>query len=125
MVCCIPDQVQQRVADLIENGPVELDFPTFHVEADSLPQLTGEIAHESGKALEHLSHRRHPGGEDFALHGGHQPRDAATQLQQRGVARFRGERGEPVLGDDKLTHLLHECIEPAQLDPNLAAGAPA
>src|SRR6185312_14002078 len=39
----VPDQVQQRITDLVQDGAVELDFLAFQVEPDPLAEVAGQV----------------------------------------------------------------------------------
>ena len=48
----VPQQVEQRIAQFVENGAVELDALPFHLEADLLAKMPGQVPHrarESGR----------------------------------------------------------------------------
>jgi len=45
----VPQQVHQRIAELVQDFAVELDLLAFHPERDLLAKLTREVAHEPGK----------------------------------------------------------------------------
>ena len=120
----VPDQVQQRVADLVENRAVELDLLAFDVEADALAEVAREVAHQPRKALEHLAHRRHPRRDHLGLHPRHQPRDPVAHLGERRIVGAGGQDAQPVLRDDQLADLLHQAIEPARGRRGSGGGAP-
>ena len=50
----VPDQVHQRIADLVEHRAIELDLLAFDVEPDPLAQVARQIAHQPRKPIEHL-----------------------------------------------------------------------
>src|SRR2546425_9953634 len=56
----VAQQVEQRVAQLVQDGAVELDLFALHAERHLLAQFPREIAHQAGEAVEYLPHRRHP-----------------------------------------------------------------
>jgi hypothetical protein len=73
MVHGVAQQVHQRIAQLVKNRAVELDLFALHAELDLFIELAREIAHQPGKAVEHLPHRRHPRLDDFGLEIGGEP----------------------------------------------------
>ena len=115
----VPDQVQERIADLVQDRAVELDLLAFDVEPDPLAEVPRQIAHQPGKPLEHLADRGHPRRDHLRLHARHQPRDPVAELGERGIVRAGGHHAQPVLGDDQLAHLLHQPVEPREVDADL------
>ena len=111
--------MQQRLADLVEDGAVELDLVALGVEADPLAEVAGQVTDQPGKALQHFAHRRHPRGDDFGLDLGDQSRDPVAHLVQRRLRRRGRDHAEPVLRHHQLAHLLHQRVEPAELHPDL------
>ena len=122
MVGGIADQVDQRLTDFIQNRAIQLDILTLHIESDLLPEVLGQVTHQAGKALEHFTHRRHPCRQHLGLHRRDQAGNALAHLEERRAARLQGEGAQSVLGDDQLSDLLHQHIQAAEVDPNLAAG---
>ncbi|MBW8838248.1 MAG: hypothetical protein JF602_00080, partial [Gemmatimonadetes bacterium] len=110
MIGRIADQVKQRLADLIQHRPVQLDLLTLDVEPDALAQVARQVPHQAGKALEHLSYGRHPRCQHLGLHRPDEAAHPIAHLGQFRVARVDRERGETILGDDQLAHLLHQRI---------------
>ena len=44
MIQRVAQEVNERIADLVENGAIQLDFLAFHLELHLLVQLTRDIA---------------------------------------------------------------------------------
>src|SRR6185295_19066567 len=116
---CIPDEMHQRLADLIQDRAVQLDLVAFGIEANLLAQLPRKVAHQARKPLEHLAYRGHAGGEDLSLHAGNEPVDSLAHFHEHRIARLHGENTEAVLRYDQLANLLHQQIEPAEIHPDL------
>src|SRR5262249_21751189 len=121
MVGRVPDQMQERVTDLVENRPVQLDLLPLHIEPDPLAEVARQIPHQTGEPIEYISNRGHSRGDDLALHPGDESRDPVAQLAERRIAALRSEHREPVLGHDQLTYLIHQRVETPEVDPDLAA----
>ena len=117
----VPDQVQQRRPDLVEDRAVELDLASLDVEPDPLAEIAGQVADQPGEPLQHLTDRRHPRRDHLRLHLGGQPRDAIAHLGEVRVGGLGGERAEPILGHHQLADLLHQRVEPAEVHPDLTA----
>ncbi len=121
MIGRIPDEVQQRLADLVQDRAIQLDLLAFHVEPDPLAEIARQVPNQPGEPIEDLADRSHPRRNDLALHRGHQAGDAIAYLAERRVGTGERQHAKPVLGDHELADLLHQGVQPAQVDPDLAA----
>ncbi len=54
----VPQQVDQRLGQLIEHGAVHLEFLALHLHRHLFAELPGEVAHDRRDPLEHLAQRR-------------------------------------------------------------------
>src|SRR5690606_11580769 len=67
MVHRIPQQVNQRLADLLEKCAIQLDLPAVEREVNVLAQLAGCISHVAREPIEDDSCRHHSSREHFVL----------------------------------------------------------
>ena len=112
--------MEQRIADLVEDRAVELDLVPLHLESHLLAEIAGQIAHQSGEALEHLAHRRHARLDHLGLQPADQPGDALRRRFELGIAAPSRQIHQPVPRHHQLAHLLHHRIEAAKVHPDLA-----
>ena len=78
MIDGVPEEVQQRILDPLQDRPVQLDFASGNVQPDLLPHLAGEVADGAGEPVEDLGHRGHPRLQDPLVHLVGQPGKPAT-----------------------------------------------
>jgi len=57
MVHGVAQQVQERVADLIDHRPVEPGLLPLHDKAHLFAAFPGQVAHHAGEAVEHVLDR--------------------------------------------------------------------
>jgi hypothetical protein len=67
MVHCIADQVDKRVADLVNNRSVQFGFLAEDLQIHLFAQVTGQAADDAGEFLEDLVHRDHAHLKDLHL----------------------------------------------------------
>src|SRR3972149_4014560 len=89
MVHRVPQQVDQRIADLIQQRPVQLDVFSFNHEFDLLAEPTRQVADQPGESIEPLPHRGHAGLQDLVLELGGELGDAPAHLFQGDVGLAR------------------------------------
>src|SRR5687768_2924210 len=104
MIDRVPEQVNQWVADLVEQRAIEFDLPAFDHEVQFLPQGPCRIAHDSWEPIEDLPHRNHAAGEDPALHLADEARHGTGRILQYEIVMPGNRLIETATGDDQLTH---------------------
>ena len=67
MVDGVADHVNQRIADLFEDGLVQLDSLAFDDEPDFLSERPREVSHQARESLENGLDRQHPNRHDAGL----------------------------------------------------------
>src|SRR6266511_3380042 len=123
MVHGVPQQVHERIAQLVEDLPVELDLFAFDAERHLLPQLPRDVAHQPWKTVEHLPHRRHARLNDLVLEIGGEARDLNRDLVDRRILAdpARGQLVQAATLGHQLADQVHERVEPAQIDADMPA----
>src|SRR5207249_856144 len=117
----VPQQVQQRVAELVQDRAVELDFLALDPERDLLAELAGQVTHQTGESVEHLPHRRHARLDDFRLQLARQPRDLNRDIVDRRVSGVGRELVQAAAHGDELADQIHEAVEPPEVHADVAA----
>ena len=121
MVHRVAQQVQQWLADLVEDGAVQLDLLALDPEVHLLAHLPGQVADHAREAVEDLPHRRHARGHDLALERLRQPPDLDRHVPELGIVALGGEGREAAARDGQLADLVHQGVEAAQVHPQVAA----
>jgi phosphoenolpyruvate carboxylase len=93
MVDRIANQMDQRIADLLEHGLVQLGGLAAHVEHDLLVELLRQVADQAREAVEHRADRQHADAHDAFL----QLARVARQLGQAMAQHFQLRRITPSL----------------------------
>src|SRR5256884_443466 len=117
----VPQQVQQRVAELVQDRAVELDFLALDPERDLLAELAGQVTHQTGEPVEHLPHRRHARLDDFRLQLARQPRDLNRDIVDRRVSGVGRELVQAAAHGDELADQIHEAVEPPEVHADVPA----
>ena len=114
MVDTVAHEVHQRVADLLEDGLVELGLLTRHLQLDLFTQALGKIAHHAREAAEGEADGQHAHPHDAFLQLAHvalelvQP---AAKLLGEGAVQLATQLAQHGLGDDQLTHGVDELVD--------------
>jgi len=117
----VPQQVQQRIPELVQDGAVELDLLPLDAERDLLPQLAGQVPHQTGKAVEHLPHRRHARLDDFVLQLTREAGDLNRDVVDRRVSGGGRELVQPAAHRDELADQIHQAVQPAEFHSDMTA----
>src|SRR5436309_794186 len=120
----VAQQVHERIAQLVQDRPVELDLLALDPERHLLAELARHVAHQPRKPVEHLPHRRHARLENLRLQVGREARDLDGDVVDRRIAPLGRELTQSPPHRDQLTDQHHETVQPPQVDPDVAAGAP-
>jgi hypothetical protein len=120
----VADQVAQRVADLFEDGPVELGLLAFDDQLDFLVEAHGDVAHDTREAVEDGLDRQHAQAGDLILElagdAGELLRILVGLAGQRIVAEPDGQELGALLQaglvDDQLADEVHQFVEAGDVD---------
>ena len=119
MVSGVADHVDERVADLLDHGPVELGLLPLDDEADLLAELDGYIPDKPAHLLERTADRHHSHGHGRPLEVGC---DAAELGERTGevLVAVGGSLNDHRLGDHEFTHEVEQAVEPGGVDADRA-----
>src|SRR5438093_1325041 len=120
----VAEQVQQWVAELVQNRTVELDLLPLDPKRHLFPELARQVAHEPREADEHLPHRRHASLDDPRLPIGGHARDLDCHVVARRVAPLGGELVQAPPRRGELPDQVHQAVQPPQVDPDVSAAPP-
>ena len=120
----VADQVAQRVADLFQDGPVELGLLAFDDQLDLLVQAHGDVAHDAREAVEDGLDGQHAQAGDLILElagdAGELLRILVGLSRQRIVAEPHGQELGALLQaglvDDQLADEVHQLVEAGDVD---------
>src|SRR6185437_7337260 len=115
VVRSVAQQVNDRLADLVEHRAIELDLAANQRELDLLAERVRGVADETRETVEHLANRHHAARHDLLVQLGDEPRRLRQRLVERGIGDLVRDVGEPVARDEQLAREIHEAIEPLQL----------
>jgi hypothetical protein len=124
MIHRVPKQMEERIANFVEEGSVEFDVSPLDHEGHTFLQLPRQIPDRAGKSVEHFRHRGESGLGDAGLGLGHQATDAPRQRLQGGPRGGHGNFGELVGRHDQFTDLIEEIIQTLKGHSHLAPGHP-
>ena len=120
----VAHQVDQRIADLLEHGLVELGLLAGHLQLDLLAEPLAEIAHQPREAVEHEADGQHAHAHDALLQRAH----VAFELRERaaqfaGLAAFerRGKLAQHRLRDHKLADRIQQLVDLLDADADRSA----
>ena len=123
MVDGVAQQMDDRIADLVEHRPIQLDLLAIDVEGDLLAERLRGVAHETREPIEDLPDGHHSAGHDLVLQIPNEPGRLMDGLRQRLVFRAGGQRDETAPGNHQLPDEVHQRIEAPKVDANVRAGA--
>src|SRR5579862_7190081 len=114
MVDAVAHEVNERIADLLEDGLVEFGVLAGDLELDLLAESLRQIAHHAWEAAEYETDRQHAHAHDAFLQLAH----VALELVEAGAEAVRGGSLEDAaklaqhrLRDDELAHGVHELVD--------------
>ena len=122
----VPQQMHEWIAELVEDGAVELDLFSFDPKLHLFAELTRDVADETGEAVEHLPHGGHARLDDFALQIGGETRDLDRHVVDHRILPDPACRHfvqTPARGDE-LADQIHQRIQAPQIDADVLAAAP-
>ncbi len=116
----VADEVDEWVAEGVDDGPVELGLAAEEFQLDLLAEFHREVSHKAREAHEHDVDRDHPHLHDHRLQRLRAARQVLDGVVQLGPLDVRRQRlhGRPV--DDELAHQVHQRVEPLGVDANSA-----
>ena len=122
----VADEVAQRVADLLEDGPVELGLLALDDQRDLLAQLRRHVAHDAREAVEDALDRQHAQAGDLVLELAGDPAEllgallglAGDGVVAEDVVELAGLAQQAGLLGDELAHEVHEVVEAGDVDPD-------
>ncbi|MNC29493.1 hypothetical protein D3C75_777410 [compost metagenome] len=82
MIHCIAEQVNQRIPDFLNHGPVQLGFHSVQHQLNLLAQLLGEIPDRSREPLEQMPDGQHPRLHHTILQLSHRSGDMIRNIPQ-------------------------------------------
>ena len=128
MVDAVADHVHERLAELVDDGLVHTGVLAFEDQLHVLALLSGQVAHQTGKALEDVPDGEHPDVHDRLLELPAHPGDLVDRLEHLAARLVRDEHGGEVLRgllelgavDDQLADQVQEVIELGEVDAHHA-----
>ena len=111
VVDAVPDQVDERLADLVDDRLVDAGVLALQDQLDVLAGLAGEVAHQAREALEDVADGEHADVHDRLLQRGGDGRD----LLHRGL-----QLAARLAAAELLRHLLAELLQLGAMDDQLA-----
>ena len=115
----VSQEMEHRLAHLVEHRAIELDLLPFDLELHLFPQRTGGVTHHSREPLEYLPHRYHPGGHDLVLQRSHDLGSVSYRFDKLLVAKAIRDLGDAVARDDELSRNVHERVETSRVDADV------
>ena len=120
----VADQVAQRIADLFEDGSVELGLLALDDELDFLVELGGDVSHDTREAVEDRLDRQHAQAGHLVLKlAGYSGEllGILVRLAGQGIVaepqpQLLRASLQPGLVDDQLTNEVHELVEAGDVD---------
>ena len=129
----VPQQVDQRVAQRLQDRAVQFGVPADGLKADFFAGLLRQVAHHARQALEDAVDGQHPRLHDLVLKLGRDAGDAMGRFQKLG--RFLVARVAPVQAgadpvdlralDDQLAHQVQQGVQPGDFHPDRLRLCPA
>jgi hypothetical protein len=116
MVERVADEVDERVAEGVDDGAVELRLLPGEDQLDLLVELQGKVAHEPREAQEDGLDGDHPDLHDHRLQRLRGAREVLHRGDEPGHLGAGGERLDVRPVDDELPHGVHERVEPLSVD---------
>src|SRR5882757_10484200 len=114
MVDTVADQVYERIANLFEDGFVELRLLTCELQLDLFAQALREIAHHPWEAAEYHVDGQHAYAHYAFLQLAHvafELREARAELLGGGAFELGAKLTQHRLGDDELAHGVHQLVD--------------
>ena len=130
MVQGVADEVAERVADLFEDGPVELGLLALDDQLDFLLEALGDVSHDPREAVEDRLDGQHAQARDLVLKlagdAGELLRVFVGLPRQRIVAEPDGQKLGALLQaglvDHQLAHEVHQLVEAGDVDADRLLG---
>src|ERR1044072_328921 len=115
--------MDERVAENLEDGTVQLGLATYDFQLQFFAELLGEVAHHSRHPLEDPVYREHPGLHDLVLEFGSNAAHPGNPFQHRAeILVFRVARLEPRCQREELgsirylrAHQVEEFVQPGNV----------
>ena len=107
----VAQEVHDRIADLVDNGTIQLGLLTLDREVDLLAEFLGYVAHHSGEAVEHRTDRDHADLHNNILQIARHTVHLLKRLHEIAHAMCLADLLEADFIDNQLTHKVHERIE--------------
>jgi hypothetical protein len=127
VVHAVADEVDERLADLVDDRLVDARRLAFQDQLDLLARLAREVAHQAREALEHVPDGEHPHVHDRLLELLRHAATwctAASRLARRRAAPPRRQRPGHLLElramDDQLADQVQQVVELGELDAHHA-----
>ncbi len=119
VVARVPNQVDERILDGFDDGPVEFRLLPFHLQLDLFPQGYGHIAHHARQVLPHHPDGLHAGLHDAFLQlGGNQVQPLRGRVEG-GILALGVELEDLIAGQYQFPHQVHEFVEQPHPDPDV------
>ena len=117
--------MNQRIADLFEDGLVQLDSLAFYDQPHFLSERPREVSHQARKSLENGLDRQHPNRHDAGLEFVGNAGDVRTSLFQvlhhsRAVSavQFLNQQRECAAGNQQFADHPHQAVQLVLIDSN-------
>src|SRR5262249_17533571 len=113
VVDAVADEMDQRIADLLEHGFVELGLLTGHGEFDLFAEALREVAHHARETAEDEADRQHAHAHDAVLQLAHvafELGQAQTELLGGAAFEVSAQLTQHGLSDDQLADRVHQLV---------------
>ena len=114
----VAHQVDEHVAELLEDGAVQLDPLAGDLEADLLARGAREVAHDARQPVGDQLERHHAHGHDRVLEAAHERAQALEVRVQLLALEVAADLLEPLARDDQLADDVDQLVEHAGVDPH-------
>ena len=122
MIDGIADEVGERIFDRLDDGLVEFGLLALHLNVDLFPTRRGQVAHHPGELAPDVSDGLHARLHDAFLQFGGDEVQPLGGVQEARILLRRGELQDLVPGQYKFSHQVHQLIQQAHIDTNVAVG---
>ena len=121
MIDGIPDQVNERIVELLDHGLVEFGLLAFRHQLDLLAEIAGEVVHDAPEAPEKRADRHHPDAHRRIAQLKHQPFDLLGNGPDLLIRACSGDLAQARLRDDQLADAVHQLVETLGRHPDAGA----
>ena len=110
--------MHQWIANLVDNGTVQLRVLALDSQVDILVQLLGQVADHAREAVEYLAYRHHADLHYYGLQVGSHPVHLLQRLCQLRQAMSHADLLQADLVGNQLAHQVHQGIQLLDINPD-------